>query len=219
MRYLHHQLGGEALESRKISLAGSAQVTIVEQRPSVTKTLAIAGAIGNDAVVGLKPWDDLGDEAVDLALVAARREAVGIVDAGELGDPDFLAVSACVVLNILLNALKGVLVDVNVGDIPISSTCLQEGSEPVLAVLLAHRRRTEDGALVGKGSDKIVPLRSAGRRVGDVGGHGAVTVRLVETHHDLGSVAGSVGLEFCKALSIVGIGKAALTIAPKLLLC
>jgi len=109
----------QVLDGIDISLTSSGKSTAaVSHWPDVTETKTVAWAIGDDAVVTLEESNNLVDEGVDLALVAAWSPSVDIIDTGELGDPDWLAVLGHVVFDICLRTRERVLVDVDRGDVP-----------------------------------------------------------------------------------------------------
>jgi hypothetical protein len=90
--------------------------TAVEQGPDGSEAFAVADdderqscapgkwgaslpvSVRSDTAVALKEVDDIVDEAVDLALVSARDEAIHVIHTSKFGDPDGLAVARIVVL-------------------------------------------------------------------------------------------------------------------------
>jgi hypothetical protein len=187
-----------------------------EERPNISEALTIAGTVGNNMRVMLQPRNSIFQELIDFALVGAGGPSVVIINTCELGDPDGLAVLFDVVVDILLHTLERVLVDMDVSDVPVSRTGVEEWGQPILILLLAHGRRTKDGTLLSERGKQLVPLGGTLGSIWDARGRRTVAIGLVKSHHDLRSVAGGVGLEFMEALDIVGVGGTRLAIAPQL---
>lgn len=111
-------------------------------------------------VVRLKESDNIVDKGVNLALVGTGDEVGTVVDTGKLGDPDRLAVSVVVIVNVFLDTVHAVLVDVQVGNVPRGGNLSAESRQPfrvLLGGLVAHGRRDQNRTLVLPGSDGRVP--------------------------------------------------------------
>lgn len=115
-------------------------------------------------VVRLKESHNVIDKGIDLALVSTGDEVGAVIDTGKLGDPDRLAISVIVIVNVCLDTVHAVLVDVQVGNVPRGGNLAAESRQPfsvLLGGLVAHGRRYQNRTLVLPGSDSRVPKASS----------------------------------------------------------
>jgi len=124
--------------------------------PHVTETLAIAVGIRRNTTIALEKSYYVVDEGVDLTLVSARYETSRVIDAGELGDPQRFTIRR-IVVQVQVNTSHRILVNVDIGKIPLGRDLLGELLEPRLRGLLAHGGAAELGALGLKRSDVLLP--------------------------------------------------------------
>lgn len=138
----------------------SRKSTVTDHVPLGRKAFPGRVGVSLNSVIRLKEIDNVIDKGVDLALVGTGDEAGTVIDTGKLGDPDRLAISGIVIVNVRLDTIHAVLVDVQVGNVPRGGNLAAETSQPLsvlLGGLMTHGRRDQSRTFSLPRSDGRVP--------------------------------------------------------------